>query len=116
MSDETQKNDVVEALPQGLTEFNAWADAIIEAAGAPNNDSVRFTLAGIILHAPEDAAYKPKSYFIIRLKKLMANQVASFVMHELKEKQKADIAAAAAQAKPTEATVLSVVPDAPQGQ
>lgn len=102
------------ALPKGGAEFDAWADDVISLAEAPNNDSVKFALATMILHMPESAAYRSNHSFVLKLKKSMSNQVAAAKMHEYKDKQAA--ALAAAQAKPTEATVLSVVSDAPQGQ
>jgi hypothetical protein len=104
-------------LPVGVTEFHAWADKVIEAAGAPNNDSVKFALATMILHAGPQDAEKPLSYFILSLKKSMANQVAAGIMQELKAKQQAEEAARieAEKNKATEAThALSVVSNEPQ--
>lgn len=85
-------------LPQGVTEFNAWAGDIISHYGLPDNDSVRFMLATMILHAKEDAAYLSKEYFGKRALKSAANQVAAGVMQDLKEKQTAKIKAELAEA------------------
>lgn len=97
-------------LPQGVTEFNAWANAIIEEYGLPDNDSVKFMLATMILHAKEDAAFLSKEYFGYRALKSAANQVAAGVMQDLKDKQAAKIkeeaeAAAAAERPPLSGAV-----------
>lgn len=87
-----------EKLPQGVTAFNEWADSIIAEYELPDNDSVRFMLATMILHAKEDAAYLPKDYFGLRAVKSAANQVAAGIMQDLKEKQIAKIEEEAKQA------------------
>lgn len=74
-------------LPVGLQEFNAWAEEIISLAKAPDNDSVRFALAAMIVNSDVTKAYQPKMFFILQLRKGMANQVASHVMYESKKKQ-----------------------------
>ena len=93
-------------LPVGLTEFNTWSDSIIELYNAPNNDSVKFSLAVMVLHLPPTTAYKSKEYFGRSLTKGAANEVASYVMQDLKTKQQEAIKAA--QAKSVEATVISI--------
>ena len=51
------------ALPRGMTEFETWAASIITTYDFPNNDSVRFALATMIIHSgPQDDA-KPKYQF-----------------------------------------------------
>lgn len=74
-------------LPVGKTEFDVWASDIIALAGAPDNDSFRFALATMVLHTPANRFHAPKRSFVIEMKKGMANEVASFVMHEMKRKQ-----------------------------
>lgn len=74
-------------LPQGVQEFHIWADSIIKAYELPNNDSVLFMLATMILHAKEDMAHAPKEYFGLRARKSAANQVAAGIMQDLKQKQ-----------------------------
>lgn len=86
------------ALPNGLTEFHKWSNEVIELAGAPNNDSIKFAVATMILHADSTAAFKPKHFFVKSLKKSMANQVAAGLMQELKLKQQEAIAAEQAKA------------------
>lgn len=75
-------------VPQGVTEFEVWAKSIIDIYGFPDNDSVRFALATMILHSGPSAAYAPKHRFAIMVKAGAAKQVASFVFQEIKTKQK----------------------------
>lgn len=76
-------------LPQGLTEFHAWADDIISLYGFPDNDSWRFALAATIVHLREGRAYVPKRYFGLILMKGASTQIAGQVMQDLKAKQNA---------------------------
>lgn len=76
-------------LPQGLTEFESWSDSIIEAFDVPNNASVKFSLATMVLHLGQTESRKAKAYFGACLRKAAANEVAAFVMQDLKAKQKA---------------------------
>lgn len=85
------------ALPNGMSEFHEWANSIISLYSFPDNDSLRWTLANMIMHAPSEAAYKSKHYFASRVKKAMANQVAAQVVQDLKQKQAEANATAATQ-------------------
>lgn len=88
-------------LPSGMTEFDAWSDEVLDLYGAPNNDSTKFALATMILHAGPQDSHKPMHYFGRTMRKSMANQVAAGVMQELKAKQEAArLAATADVAKP----------------
>jgi hypothetical protein len=86
-------------LPQGVTEFNLWADEIIEIYDMPNNDSIRFALATALMHLGPTDAYKPKEYFGRILIKGAAGQVAYGMMQELKKKQAEEQEAAAKKLK-----------------
>lgn len=77
------------AVPMGVSDFNDWADSIINLYGFPNNDSVRFALATIIMHLGPTAAYKSKHYFAVTIKAAAAKQVAGQVFQDLKAKQQA---------------------------
>lgn len=83
-------NDLPTRLPAGIAEFDAWANDVIQLAGAPNNDSVKFSLAVMILHAGQDEDALPKNLFAKRLRKAMANQVVSQIINDLKAKQDAE--------------------------
>ncbi len=84
-------------LPVGLTEFEQWAQDIIVLSKAPDNDSVRFALASIIINLKHDQPKQSKKYCAGILIKGMATQVASSVFHEMKVKQ-AEAAKAASEA------------------
>jgi hypothetical protein len=75
------------ALPRGMSEFEGWAKDIIDTYQLPDNDSVRFALATMILHSGQTEAFKPKRYFALTALKGMSSQVAHGAMQELKEKQ-----------------------------
>lgn len=105
------------SLPKGVIEFETWANSIIELADMPNNDSMKFTLATMILHLDSTSAYKPKEFFIRSLKKAGSNQIAAQIMHDLKTKQQEEMKAQAAQpvvSQPAEATAPVVVSDESQ--
>lgn len=90
-------------LPVGATEFDAWAASIIQLTGQYAEDtSMRFAIASILIHADSKKGSLSKHYFIARLRKSAANQVASQVFQDIKLKQ--DAAQKAAQA--TEVTVV----------
>lgn len=76
------------ALPVGLTAFNEWADQIIELAGSfADRDSMRFAIASILIHADASAGSLSMQYFISRLRKSAANQIASQVFQDIKQAQ-----------------------------
>lgn len=75
-------------LPVGMKEFNEFADRIITKAGPyADEDSMRFALASIVIHADATKAHYSDTYFLERLRKSAANQVASQVFQEIKQKQ-----------------------------
>lgn len=115
------------ALPTGMAEQKAWADDIIRRYDIPDNDSMRWALAVMVLNTKvgfsatieqktsEASFYVSKRYFAMYLKKGMAMEIAGGVMKELKDKQQAEILAAKEKQK-VEATTLSVVPSSGQQQ
>lgn len=75
-------------LPVGTTQFEAFADSIIEISGQyADKDSMRFAIASMIIHADHKAARLSKQYFVQRLRKSAANQIASQVFQDIKQKQ-----------------------------
>lgn len=75
-------------LPVGTTAFDKWSDSIIELAGPmADRDSMRFAIASILIHADAKHGKLPKAYFINRLIKSAANQVASQVFQDIKKAQ-----------------------------
>lgn len=83
------------AVPIGRTAFDVWADSIIQPWGFPDNESLRFALASMVMHLGPTDAFKPRWYFVKTLRTAMAKQVASTVFVEIKEKQQAAEAKAA---------------------
>lgn len=82
-------------LPVGMFQFNTWADSIIELSGPiADKDSMLFALSSILIHADAKHGYLPKKYFVDRLIKSAANQVASQVFQDIKTKQQEAIKAA----------------------
>lgn len=95
MSDKTRR--LIDAksktlLPQGLTEFHTWSDDIIDLYDLPNNDTVKFALATAILHAAPDAAVESKEWYGLRMQKGASNEIAAAVMHEIKDRNKLEVA------------------------
>lgn len=75
-------------LPVGRTELNRWCADIVELTGnLADETSMRFALASILIHADARHGYLPKKYFVDRLIKSAANQVASQIFQEIKEEQ-----------------------------
>lgn len=77
------------AVPQGIQEFQTWSGTIIRTYGFPDNDSVRFALATMIMHSGPTCAYKPLHYWATLIKAGAAKQVASQVFQDIKLKQQA---------------------------
>jgi hypothetical protein len=100
-------------LPVGLSEFESWADSIIELSGPyADRDSMVFAISSALIHADAKHGSLPKKYFVDRLRKAAANQVASQAFQDIKiRQQKAAEAQKAAeeqqQAKQVEATAAS---------
>lgn len=76
-------------LPIGVSDFETWASDIIFTYNLPDNDSFRFSLATMIQHCDRVDAKKSKRYFGLCALKGAANQVAGYIMNELKLKQQA---------------------------
>jgi len=97
-------------LPIGMADFDAWAKEIIGMTKLPDNDSMRFALAGAIWGLKSHEGHVPLEYFANVLIKAASSQVAGQVIEDLKAKQKAaqeeaaKAEAAKAEAQPVEAT------------
>jgi hypothetical protein len=93
-------------LPVGMTQFETWAKDIIELSGKfADETSMKFALASMVQHADSKYGSLPKNYFVVRLRKVAANQVASQVFLNIKEQQAA--AQVAQQAKNVEDTAVN---------
>lgn len=77
-------------LPIGMTEASKWADSILYAYDFPASDeSLRFTLAAMVMNLPPSISHRSKRFFAKSVHKAMANQIASAVVQDMKDKQKA---------------------------
>ncbi len=105
-------------LPDGMAAFETWCQSLIDTYGFPDNDSVRFMFAAMIMNLKQTEAYVPKRYFALSGLAAASKEIAHGVMVELKLAQQARAdaeAKAASQPKltgpvslvqsPTEATV-----------
>jgi hypothetical protein len=102
------------SLPQGVTEFNAWSQSIIDTYAPPMDErSVRFSLCALLMRLGQTEAYKPKRYFALAIHKGAASQIAAYVMEDIKNEQKAeyDKQVAAEAAAKLEATTTPQVAD-----
>lgn len=95
-------------LPVGVSEFHRFADRVLSMSGKYADDnSMRFALASMIIYLKDQKdgtpiASVPDSYFLASLRKSAANQVASAILTEMKNKQ----AEETARRKELEATAL----------
>ncbi len=84
-------------LPVGATEFDKWSDSIIELSGPyADRDSMKYAIATALIHASANVGALPKNYFVVRLRKSAANQVASQVFLDIKAKHDKQAAEATA--------------------
>lgn len=94
-------------LPIGITEFEVWAARIIRLAGKfADEDSMKFALASNVIHLDHQRAFVPDHYFVRSLTKAAANQVASQVFSDIKQKQLEAAQKAAAEATAKESAVV----------
>ena len=78
-------------VPQGGTEFDNWANSIIETyKPAADERSVKFALCAMLMRLEPTEAYKAKMFFALCLKKASAAQVAAYKMEEIKQQQAAE--------------------------
>lgn len=75
-------------LPVGMTSFNEFANDIAVLTGPiADIDSMRFAIASILIHSDSKYGSLSKNYFVQRLRKSAANQVASQVFQDIKKSQ-----------------------------
>lgn len=100
-------------VPTGMTEFDTWSQSIIDTFQFKADDeSVRFTLATMIMHQGPLSAYVPKLKFALMMKATMAKQIAAAQFQQIKQRQ--NDAEAARKAK--EATTPEVASDGHEKQ
>lgn len=92
-------------LPVGLTEMQQFCNEIIELSGKyADEDSMKYVITTSILHLDPSVDRISKQFFMRKLRKAAANQVASAVFTDIRDRN-----------KPVEATtkpqVLDVAPN-----
>lgn len=98
-------------LPVGMTEFNAFADRIIEKSGNfADRDSMVYAIAMELIHADPKTAFNDE-FFVTRLRKVASNQIASQAVQDIKAKQEAARQAAQEANNQVEVTTSEVVTD-----
>lgn len=114
-------------LPVGLTEFNDWCDRLLftyfpKNAQPPLEDSFRFSVAAMVLHLDSQSAKVSNRFFGKAIVKGAANEVASFVMQDLKAKrdalikqQEAEHLRRALESTPTQTEAEATAPQAQDG-
>lgn len=107
--------NVPRKLPVGMTQFETFANRVISIAGRfADEDSLKFALATAIIHADAAKGNIPDSFFVQRLRKAAANQVASQVFQDIKVKQVAQQQAALEKQQAEAAAAETVTTDGTQ--
>jgi len=76
-------------LPQGMSEFNDFAASIIDLYNFPkDNDGFINMIATMIQHFDRDVCSVPKYKFARLMRKAVSNEVAFYVIQDLKLKKK----------------------------
>lgn len=88
VGDLTQEMLEKRPLPIGRTQFNEWSERIISGSMVDaTEDSLKFSLAAMLMHLGPTEAFREDGYFILSLRKAAVNQTAHAMMQELKEAQ-----------------------------
>lgn len=95
------------ALPQGRTEFDAWAERIFNAWTLPTDSirDVRYMLATMVIHLGAQVSRKPDYFFVVSIRAAAAKQVSAAVFQEIKQAQMEE-----SKPKQPEVTQLKAVP------
>jgi hypothetical protein len=77
-------------LPVGKSQYDKFEGDILDLSGRyADETSMRFAIASIMIHASSDKGSLSKKYFVDRLRKSAANQIASQVFQDIKNAQEA---------------------------
>jgi hypothetical protein len=76
-------------VPTGMHEFDVWANDIVSTYAMPTEsyNSLKFTLATIIMHLGPSDAYKSKFWFALMINAAAAKQIAGAKFQEVKQEQ-----------------------------
>jgi hypothetical protein len=81
-----------EAIPTGMEAFEKWAESFYDTYdNMPTEDraSVKFLLAGTVMHSGPQVAHRSKLFFYLTLKAAAAKQVAGAVFSKIKDEANA---------------------------
>lgn len=98
-------------LPDGMQEFEVWAQSLVDTYGFPDNPSVRFMFAAMVLNLGQTEAYKPKRFFALSGLAAASKEIAHAKMVALKEAQEAKVAAE----RDAASNALAIVPPSGSG-
>lgn len=88
VGDITEQMQEKRALPIGRKQFMEWSDRVISGALVEADiESLRFSLAAMLMHLGPTEAFREDAFFILSLRKAAVNQTAHAMMTELKEAQ-----------------------------
>lgn len=90
---------IPENLPVGRADFDSFASDIIELSGPyADRDSMLYVIAGIITSLGHGKSRVSKQLFVRHMRKAAANQVASTIFLEIRQKQAEAVAKQQAEA------------------
>lgn len=75
-------------LPVGMTELKDFTNSILDTYDLPNNESMHFAIANMIMHSGNTTSHRPKCFFYKALINAMAKEVAFAREKELREERK----------------------------
>ena len=77
-------------LPIGRIQFNEWVNRIIEGAAVDaDKESLKWSLAGMLMQLSSTEAFKEDAYFMLALRAAAVKQTAHSMAQELKEAHEA---------------------------
>lgn len=77
-------------LPIGRTQFMEWSDRIIEGAAVEaDKESLRWSLAGMLMQISPTEAFREDAYFMLALRTAAVKQTAHLMAEEIKSAHEA---------------------------
>jgi hypothetical protein len=79
------------ALPIGRSQFDKWAERIIKGAAVEaDRESLRFSLAAMLMQLAPTEAFREDAYFMLALRTAAVKQTAFSIAEEIKAKKQAE--------------------------
>lgn len=98
------------ALPIGKTQFMEWSDRIIQGAAVEADiESLRWSLAGMIMQLSSTEAFREDAYFMLALRAAAVKQTAHSIADEIKTAYEAKKKQAEATAKTLEGVDAAIL-------